>query len=628
MNENDKIIWFLFSNYLQTSLDQPLVEEPKNLPPRPKYCCTCAQKGHDSETCFRRPIGTTSVHVTSYRPILVGSQRHTQSKPIPNCTILTSDINDFSFNFGNDVSNTGNTIYARFRRAVNLNGDQNRSTTSENEIMFVNEKHLHDTSNPPIEIYDDFDYEDLSTSDINSSENNSFMTIDNMDGELSATNESKIDYDDNVNVTANNSIAELKELDNKLKTLNDLKEKLRSYQTNENENDNNQNMNASDVTIESEMDNHTDAFKSDQRNDVSTSNPLPDFIPLTSNKPELYEPVRSPSPVSADSTTTEKSDATIHLTAQHWIQLLDKNGTEFIQEREKQLNVSIRLEWRNFGKVLIVNGLASNQKQFHDELKQFFAEHERTKPTKPKFTSFANCLPKNRESLIKLLRQQFVMLDSAICNNKNIADVHSMFNRICHNSKNPSKANLRQMSKLRKHLNMILFGRYGFADGQTHLNALQNQLSTLMKDQRNQVDQNYRKQIATHLDYIFSDMEHDNYRQHILRYEQLKKEKSLPPLNIDRKLLGLNINIYSNDGNDNTSNNMDYDRPTLLPNASYSAEQSNLRYAQIASGDISINVSPPFTSYNNSRVSVRLPMQRFNERSMHDRYGQNMRKFI
>lgn len=594
------------------------MQEPTNLPSRSKYCCICAQRGHEAETCYRnnRTPGPLGVHVASYRPLLYPSK---EAKPntAPKCTILSSDVRDFSFNFGNDVSPVGSTMYARFRRAVKLNPNLNQSTTSENDVMFVNESNLHDTSGPPIEIYDDFDYDmdNISSSEqFSNSEGNSFMTIDNLEGDSFARNDSseaQLD-DDTFNTTTENTEVELQELDDKLQILNDLKQKMRSHKTNET--DDGQNIDESETANETDANIDTDAQKSDQRDDVSTSNPLPDFIPLTSGKPEMYEPIRSPSPVSADSTTNEKTDATIHLTAKHCKHLLDKNGDKFLRDCEQQLNVSVRLEWRNYGKILLVNGLANNQKEFHVKLKKFFDENQRVKAN---YNTFANSLPKNRESLIKILRQQFALLDSSVCNNKHVADVQTLYHRICQNLSNPSKANMKQVTKLRKHLNMVLFGRYGFADGRTHLNALQDQLRTLIKGQTTMVDQGFRKKIAEHVDYIFSDMDHENYESVIERYQQLKREKSLPMLDLDRKLLGMKINVYSNgqpyNGNEHNARGRNCDFQSFSGNSNLNAsmgQNNNRMNAMPSSADIQINVSAPSTSYYSHGYNNNRPTQR------------------
>lgn len=604
------------------------MQEPTNLPPKQKYCCVCAQKGHLAESCYRA-IRTPSIsgvlsntHVSSYRPLL-----NTENQPkntAPQCTILASDINDFSFNFGNDVSQKGNTIYARFLRAVNLNTDLNQSRASENDVQFVSESNLHDTSEGPIEVYDDFDFEMDNFDNISSSEqfsentpDNSFMVVDSFEAESFATNESReVQTDqDSLNNTANSAEAELQELDSKMKTLSDLKEKLLSHKADAGE----QSANQSETNIDINTSANTDAHNlSEQKDDVSTSTPLADFIPLTSDEPERFEPTRSPSPVSADSTTAtnEKTDATIHLTAKHCKYLLSENGNQFLRTREEKFNVSVRLEWRNFGNVLVVNGIAGNQKDFHNELKEFFRANE---PDRPNYSSIANNLPKNREALIKFVRGQFILLDSAVCNNKYVADVQTLFNRITKNLNNQSKASMRQVSKLRKHLNMVLFGRYGFADGRTHLNALQDNLRTVIACQAPNVSQQIRKKIGEHLDYIFSDMDHGNYEGVIERYNQLKNDKSLPPLSLDRKLLGLKINVYPNeqpyDSSENTPRGRNFSRNSQGPSFGRNATstnangQNNRMNTLPSSVDIQINVSKP-NSYQSQGFTNNQPMQR------------------
>lgn len=588
---------------LQTKVNEELIQEPKSTNNRNKvkYCCLCANRGHYPEQCNRanRMPGPLSVSITSYRNVLKSTA--TIDKKIPKCTILTSDLNDYTFNFGNDVSSKGNTIYGRFRRAVNLNANQ--SNVSENDVEFVAESNLHDTSDPPIEIYDDsYDFEMDDLDDVSSTDqfsedtthDDSFVTIDNFDaeeGEDDEENEKEADANDTNeqqsdanNVLSANKEAVIKRLDDKIHTLEELKGKMLSQ---------------IDINV------------SGQKDDVTTSSALPDFIPLTSEEPEKFEPARSPSPISADSTTTtsEKSDATIHLSSQHCKQLLTEKGNQFLRDSEIQYNVSVRLEWRQYGNVLIVNGIASNQQIFHNILKDFFESAEN--PQKANFTN----LPKNREALIKYVRSQVIILDSALCNVKHIADVQGLFHRLQKIKTNPSKANVKESEKLRKHLNMVLCGRYGLGEGKFHLNALQECLRRVLSVNTQNVSIEVRRKIGEHIAYIFSGNDHKNYEDMIEHYNQMKKDRTLPPLNLDRKLMGLKINVFPNNA-DNSFNNTPQRRNSFknsTPQFSNRSStitsannQNNRLNAPPSLLDIQINVSRPSTSssYQNQNQSM------------------------
>lgn len=568
-----------------------LVQETSSKPSKPKYCCLCAQKGHEAHKCLRanRALGPLNVHVVNYCPVLrAPSNDKAKEKSTPKCTILASHVSNYTFNFGNDVSYKGNSMYARFRRAVNLSTDPHNQSGS-NEVMFVSESNLHDTSEPPIEVYDDDyydeDYDNISSTEHFSSESvqdSSFMTIDNADTE--ADNHSSGSHSmDSQNMDAANENAKIQELDEKMRTLSDLKDEMLGVQTSTKPN--NQNYEAS----------------MRQNNDISSTAPLADFIPLSSNEPGKYEPTRSPSPVSADSTTAinELTDATIHLTPEHCKHLVTEKGHQFLRNRSEHFKVSARLEWRNFGNVLIVNGTPAGQKDFHNELKEFFKANE---PVKPNYTSFVNLLPKNRSVLIKYIRGYLLILDSPICNK--LSDPVGLYHRICFNLQNPSKANVKQASKFRKQLNMILFGRYGFADGRMHLDALQSRLRDVITNNSViNVPQQVRKRIADHIDYIFSDVDHGNYEAMIDHYNNMKRNKSLPPLKLIRNLLGLKINVIDNsNGNGDAPRGHDYQRnansASSFGHGNGNGNNNIHRMNTLpTSNDIQINISNPSTSH-------------------------------
>lgn len=549
----------------------------------------------------------------NYNPVLRAPSTDTQN-PTPKCTILASHISDYSFNFGNDISYKGNSIYARFRSAVNLSDDP---LNQSGDVMFISESNLHDTSEPPIEVYDDDFGSEVEFDNISSTENfssdgvhdSSFTTNGTLDTSLPIDHkspEAKPIDGETMNVFNENS-AEIRELDNKMQTLNDLKKKMLSQTSNS----------ASNQNEEENRDTNTKQLPRQNDGNISSTTALADFIPLTSNL-NKYEPVRSPSPVSADSTTPidEHTDATIHLMPQHCKHLVTEKGRQFLQQRSEHFNVTARLEWRNYGNVLIVSGMPAAQRDFHNELKEFFRANE---PVKPNYCTLLNSLPKNRSALIKFIRGQLLLLDSGACNNR-IGDPMGLYHRIGFNQLNPSKNNLKQTSKLRKHMNMVLFGRYGFDKGQKHLNALQNQLRNLIEmDSTVNVHQSLRKRIAENIDYIFSDIDHGNYEEIIKQYNNMRKNRSLPPLNLDRKLLGLKMNVIDYGDNNATSprernhqrnmhnseNSFDYGNVNINGNSI-----NNRMNALPSSNDIQlINVSQPSTSQYNPGPSTQ-SMQR------------------
>lgn len=403
---------------MQINADVKLVREPSGSPNKPIYCCLCAQEGHVAEQCNRsnRFSGPLSVHAMSYRSLLKPSNE--EQTRAAKCTILASKLGDCSFNFGTDVTPTGNTIYSRFRRAVNMDGNQlNENDSSDNNEIITNETNLMDTSDRPIEVYDDFSFEMEDSDNVSSSENFSTEAthVNNTDSEPSEVidlNVSKLD----ANITSvSNAERQINQLDGQMRTLNELKNKMISHQPNVNRNDSCQS------TDQDEQSNDIDKNASEQKDTVTTSTALPDFIPLSSDEPGKYEPIRSPSLVSADSTTNanEVCDATIHLTEKNCKYLLTEKGNQFLRSSKEQFDIAVRLEWRRFGNVLIVRGIPNAQRDFHAELKEFFHSNENWQRSQ----SICNGLPKNRTSLIHFVREQVSQLDSPFCNDRHLADV-------------------------------------------------------------------------------------------------------------------------------------------------------------------------------------------------------------
>lgn len=158
---------------------------------------------------------------------------------------------------------------------------------------------------------------------------------------------------------------------------------------------------------------------------------------------------------------------------------------------------------------------------------------------------------------------------------------------------------------------MILFGRYGLADGQMHLDALQDQMRRLINQSQKNVPIERRKRLAEHIDYIFSSVDHGNYENVMDQYMLLKRDGRLPALNIDRKLMGLKINVLSNSpGNspDSSSKNRSNSSVNQMESSSFSNQNTtpantstpnNKTNAVPSLLDIQINVSTPSTSYHN-----------------------------
>lgn len=274
---------------------------------------------------------------------------------------------------------------------------------------------------------------------------------------------------------------------------------------------------------------------------------LPDFIPLNSNNSEqLPLPPSPPSPPSPPRITPEESsqincDAKIYLTKDHCKYLMTTQGSSFLQNNSTKNNVSIRMEWNSIGNVLIVTGVPNGQDKFHIDLKSFFNSIEKKLKSRSDIG-----IPKNRITLIAYLTETIRELE------KPMDSVQDLFHRMRQYEDFNTKASNKKAERVRKKLNMILFGKCGLRDGQKHLIGLQQNLRQLSQSRNETVSINFRREIVEHVNYIFSPFQHNNYADLVQQFKDLKRSKRLPILNLDRKLLGININV-KNDLNESAT---------------------------------------------------------------------------
>lgn len=251
---------------------------------------------------------------------------------------------------------------------------------------------------------------------------------------------------------------------------------------------------------------------------------------------------RSPSPIRKLSTEHEqKSDAKIYLTKENTKYLTNEKGNEFLREASSQNGVVVLMGYENVGNFLSVTGLPSAQNNFRADLASYFEEAEKLMKEK---TMISQGVPKLRITLIKFIKDQIWQLDRAL------GDVKCLYKSLRLFEGQNSKTGNSRADKCRKTLNMILLGQTGLLDGQMHLVALQANLRYLMDSTREVVSPNFRNQVFQHCRYIFSSYDHKNYDDLVKEYIVLKQKKQLPAVNLDRKLLGLKINVHDNDDND------------------------------------------------------------------------------
>lgn len=507
-------------------------------------------------------IPISFMNVMSYRPIYQTEKKNVEKHPIK-CTILASSLDNYTFNFGSDVTSSEDRIYGRFLRSVKLPTNEHQTKNiievmDSEDFSVAENKAEHVDADEIVEISLD---ESIDESINNSNDEDSFEfdSTENFDETLNSIESKSSTTTESENTPAYNAHNELEMLDRQMKNLDDLKQKILLRNRPE------QSKNAEPISSE------THAI-------------LPDFIPLHTNKPENYQPVRSPTPeTTAEEIDEKECDATIYLTEDHCNSLVAKSGREFLTKSESNFNVSIRMEWKKVGNVLLIHGFPRDQAKFHEALITFFA-------MKPSVSCLTNSAPKKREALINYIREHIIQLDGAICDPEQMPDVVTLYKQIRKIDKISTKSFAKKVDRLRRQLNMILFGRFGFSEGKIHLDALQKYLRRLRASTATNISNEFRMKIMKHLNYIFSGVEHKNYEDVIEQYAELKRQNKLPSLALDRKLLGLKVNVFSGTSVNVTMKNSLSDS-SISP--SENVQNKNHSNGMSSSIDIQINVSTP-----------------------------------
>lgn len=557
----------------------------------PRYCSVCAQRGHIAEQCryahrYMRDYAINPTEVASYRPIYKikdQQQKNTNSK----YTIFSSPLHDFSFNYGNEVHETGNRIYARFRQAVNLVklNDQN------DESVEILESSLKEYIVPDSSFDDDADELEIISDNENDLSHQNIIQIDENEGSKSIGNssddvsivqgieaQSKDEIDEDA-IRKSNEL-ELAQLDRQMQTLSDLKQKIlqndgrSGIEAKERDNETDSNYSFSEFHEESAIDS----------NNVSTTesmNVLPDYIPL-----------RSQSPVLADTTTdsieneNEKSDSKIYLTKEHCDHLNNQEGSRFLQNTEKTYNVSVRMEMTSVGNVLFVNAFPKDQAKYHDDLINYLTSIKVLAQVETQQISRKPVVMSRfiRDSITKLENAEYDRSATAYVVNTH-QEYKQLFRKISQSVVGPSKKDLKKATQLRLKLNRILCGRFGLFDGKKHLNALKDVAKQVNRLSCRKVPDDLYDRVCEHYTYIFSGRDHGFYDEAI---ELLVGKKK--PIVLD-DLRGVNYKLHL-DG-------MPIVSATPTPNIE---SRSNIMTTAASSNpssiDIQINVSNPSTSYN------------------------------
>lgn len=210
--------------------------------------------------------------------------------------------------------------------------------------------------------------------------------------------------------------------------------------------------------------------------------------------------------------------------------LFSPEGRTFLAATAKQCQVSVRMDFKDYGYVLVIYGLKEHQEDLqlkllrrHQEVKRKTIEFQSQKP------------PKRIDVLIRFLRDGINSLTS------NLGNAKSHYLRIKALEEMNTKNGFKMAEKKRRQLNMILVGQAGLLNGNTHLDQLVVLLRRLLDDFS--PDENatpeLRNEIEEHWRMIFTAYPHPNYDSLINSYGRLDQKNRLPSMHLDPILLGL-----------------------------------------------------------------------------------------
>lgn len=238
------------------------------------------------------------------------------------------------------------------------------------------------------------------------------------------------------------------------------------------------------------------------------SEPMPDFIPLTSDESANHA-------FAVPATVEQNTEAKIFLTKPHAKILLGPNGANFLKDASAKFTLNLSIAFQPVGNVLLANGLSKNQDNFHNELVKFLnsASHQNEQIKQ------INNVPKGTEKTIRYIIEHLQLLTRSYENVKN------MFRR--YQQCEQQGANQKTCDKVRRNLNIILFGQFGMRQGRDHLNQLQSNLQDLKTTQNPIVSLATRDEINQHIRYIFTSYDHADYEDIMQEYDVLRKSQKL-----------------------------------------------------------------------------------------------------
>ncbi|KAH8270455.1 hypothetical protein KR018_010240, partial [Drosophila ironensis] len=210
--------------------------------------------------------------------------------------------------------------------------------------------------------------------------------------------------------------------------------------------------------------------------------------------------------------------------------LFSPEGRTFLATTAKQCQVSVRMDFKDYGYVLVIYGLKRHQEDLqlkllrrHQEVRRKTIEFQNQKP------------PKRVEILIRFMRDGINSLNS------NLGNASNHYDRIKKLEDMNTKNGFKIAEKKRRQLNMILVGQAGLLNGNTHLDQLLVLLRKLVDEHSpdDNATPELRNEIEDHWRMIFTSYAHPNYDSLLHSYGRLDQKNRVPSLNIDPVLLGL-----------------------------------------------------------------------------------------
>lgn len=234
-----------------------------------------------------------------------------------------------------------------------------------------------------------------------------------------------------------------------------------------------------------------------------------DFIPLQDNN-------RIPSPIPIENIT----DAKIMLNKEHAQFLMSPNGQQLVVKLSTQFNITSQFSWDATGNSLIITGLSRNQEEFHAHIRKSLYKFaiEDHMNTLLKSTQ----APKIRTQVVHYLQKNLNMIRKV-----NLKETKKTLELLIGAERDHDH---KKTLKMRKTLNIIFMGYLKLREGGYHVGELNKILHEQKREIENGkgeiiIDQQLREAINNHIRYIFSSIDHGNYRELFECFRKIVQER-------------------------------------------------------------------------------------------------------